>query len=231
MKSLLLFILLMPFFCISQVGINTTTPDDGSALQIDSNIAAFVPPRMDNSQMLAIPTPLDGAVIYNSTFNGLYLRANGSWVPASGGDKPSVILDRGFVVNILEARTNSYRNFPLSTADISFNDTSTFRVETNGSVTILRAGNYLVSGAISTRNLPVGDHKYIIGLFINGGLRGYLNRGFVTVPGGGSDYWGTSGVQSIVVNANDVVQLRYVINNATDVDLNSQFIHFSMMRL
>lgn len=57
-------LLLMSFLSAAQVGINTDTPDDGSALQIESTTGGLAPPRMNTSQMLSIPTPLEGSIIF-----------------------------------------------------------------------------------------------------------------------------------------------------------------------
>ena len=63
-----------------KIGDSPTVIDDGSMLEIESTDKAFVPPRMTTSQMNAIPTPLVGALVFNTTENCLYqYRVPGSW--------------------------------------------------------------------------------------------------------------------------------------------------------
>lgn len=68
-----------------------------------------------------------------------------------------------------------------------------------------------MSAAFSVRDMLAGDTKYIIGLFINGALRGYLSRGFASLPN--RNWWGTSGTIIYPLQANDEVRFRYVVNN------------------
>jgi len=51
---------------VSQEGIGTATPDPAAALEIKSTTKGFLPPRMNDFQMLAL-TPVEGLIIYNTS--------------------------------------------------------------------------------------------------------------------------------------------------------------------
>lgn len=67
-----------------KVGNNPTTIDDGSALEVESTTKAFVPPRMTTVQMNAIPTPLEGALVYNTDLKCLHIHTNSVWKSMCG---------------------------------------------------------------------------------------------------------------------------------------------------
>lgn len=62
----------------AQVGIGTTTPDLTSMLEIKSDTAGVLIPRMTVTLRDAISTPADGLQIYNTTNNTLDIYSNSS---------------------------------------------------------------------------------------------------------------------------------------------------------
>lgn len=77
------------FYNTGNVGIGTTTPNAGAALEIKSTTKGFLPPRMTNAQMFAL-TPVEGLIIYNTTLN-LPLFYNGSkWLKINGDEIYSI---------------------------------------------------------------------------------------------------------------------------------------------
>ena len=60
------------------VGINTVTPT--APLEVASTTGGVIMPRMNTTQMNAISSPTDGEMIYNTTANKFYGRANNAWV-------------------------------------------------------------------------------------------------------------------------------------------------------
>ncbi|WP_159018387.1 hypothetical protein [Algibacter sp. L3A6] len=226
----LMLALCVSFFCAqSQVGIGTTTPDDGSVLQIDSKVGAFVPPRMTFSEMSAITTPLDGALVFNTTHNTYFVYRNGVW---SSQTNASLILNKNYPAgnSALSAPNDTYVDFPIGPSDIIATNSSTYDVTTNGTVRIKEDGNYWFSAALSTSNMPGGNKKYIIALDVNGALVAYLTRGFSSLPASGTDYWGTSGNVMYPISANDVITMKYVLNNGGS-PLNAKFINIGISRL
>lgn len=72
MKTTLFFmgLVLCTTFAIGQVGINTTTPDPSSVLEVYSANKGFLMPRLTTLQRDAIPAPAEGLMIYNMTTSG-----------------------------------------------------------------------------------------------------------------------------------------------------------------
>ncbi|MBF4983938.1 hypothetical protein FNJ87_06175 [Nonlabens mediterrranea] len=229
MKNIILItiLLLIGFLSASQVGINTDSPDDGSALQIDSTTGGLVPPRMNTTQMLSIPTPLEGSIIFNTTESALYMFNNGSW--KSTKNNSSVVLNRNFAGSETIPSNGTFNNLPIgaSTSEIVDADTTNFTINGDGSVTVLKNGVYQISGGISIRNMSAGTHKYILAAFINGSRSGYLSRGYTTLPS--SDYWGTSGTATLKLSANQTITVEFWLNSGAIEELD--FCNISIVKL
>ncbi|MBD8347919.1 MULTISPECIES: hypothetical protein [unclassified Dysgonomonas] len=90
---LLLFHLLTIDISHAQVGINTTTPNASTALDIVSTTQGVLIPRMTSSQRLSISSPASGLLVYDTNLNGIYQNAGTaaapSWVPLSAKDNQS----------------------------------------------------------------------------------------------------------------------------------------------
>ncbi|WP_405291254.1 hypothetical protein [Algibacter sp. Ld11] len=215
------------FYAQAQVGIGTTTPDDGSVLQIDSKVGAFVPPRMTSAEMSAIPSPLDGALVYNTTLNSYCIFGSGTWSSQSNN---TIVLNKNYSGsnNALSTPDNTYVDFPVGTSDVLVTNPDVYDVVSNGTVRIKESGNYLFSASLSTSNMPNGNKKYILALNVNGALVAYLARGFSSLPT--QNYWGTSGTVIYPITANDVVSMRYVLNNENS-PLHAKFVNIGISHL
>lgn len=211
----------------AQVGIGTITLDDGSALEIESTTGALVPPRMSTTDMNLIPTPLEGAIVFNSTEHALFIFKNGTWQSLSNG---SLVVNRSFgnSNNVITGDDNTYANFPIGATEVIATDVSLYDVTANGTVTVKASGVYQMSASFSTTNMPSGNKKYIIAVTKNGSLIGYLSRGFSSLPS--QDYWGTSGTLMYPLAANDVLRFQYVLNNG-GTNLNAKFFNFGVSKL
>ncbi len=101
-------LLLVNVVCVTaqvKVGDNLSTIDDDSMLELESTTKAFVPPRMTTAQMMAIPSPLVGAIIYNINEHCLhqYKSLNGTlqWISlCSGNEIISVKLETSYTGTI-----------------------------------------------------------------------------------------------------------------------------------
>jgi len=215
--KLLVFFMFIVLPATAQVGIGTVTPAPSSALQIDSTTGGFVPPRMTNTQMNDIPTPLEGSIVYNTTFSALFLYSSGTWNNITRPDLPSIVLSKDWGENddnnLVQTGTNTYYNFPLNKSEIASTEENFFTVTADGTVQVKKSGNYMITAGFSVNNLPIDGHKYIIGVYKNNNsnLIGYLVRGNVVMET--EDEFGTSGVMTFPFNADDKIIMRYVLNN------------------
>lgn len=211
----------------AQVGIGTITLDDGSALEIESTTGALIPPRMSTTDMNLIPTPLEGAIVFNTTQHALFIQKNGTWQSLSNG---SLVVNKSYsgANGAISAADNTYYDFPIGPSDVIATDSSLYEVTANGTVLVKASGVYQMSASFSTSNMPSGNKKYIIGVTRNGTLLGYLSRGFSSLPS--VDYWGTSGTLMYPLAANDVLKFQYVLNNAGS-SRNAKYFNFGVSKL
>lgn len=128
----------------------------------------------------------------------------------------------------LPTANNTYFDFPVNSSHITTISSNYFSVLGNGRIQVLDSGVYMISASLSCSNLPSGGTKYILGVYINGTLSGYLSRGFVTLPS--TDFWGTSGSLMFSLNNNDIISIRYVLN-AGGSTLNARFSNIGVAKL
>jgi hypothetical protein len=57
-----------------------TVPNASAQLDIESTTKGFLPPRMTNAQVLAIATPPNGLMVYNTTIDHMCVYQAGAWV-------------------------------------------------------------------------------------------------------------------------------------------------------
>jgi hypothetical protein len=72
----------------SNVVIGSSSVTAGSVLNINSTIGALTVPRMTLAQRNAISSPLDGSILYDTSFNKYHFRQAGAWIsfyPSTGG--------------------------------------------------------------------------------------------------------------------------------------------------
>jgi len=231
MKNILLFNLcLISYLSFGQVAIGTTNPSNSSILELESTTRTFVPPRMTTSQMNAISSPLNGSVIYNTTEDAMYLKTSSGWKSMFFVNNDVILLNKEFLPgnNALSTANNTYFDLPINSIDIIQNDPTTYNVTGNGTIEILKTGVYSIVAGLSTSNLPPGNIKHIIAVYINGKLYNYLARGIVnnTI----TDEFGFSGTSGINVNAGDIIKIRYVLNN-NGTPLDAKYINIGITRL
>lgn len=81
-----LFSVLVSLTTNAQVGIGTNTPSDSAALDVFSTNSGLLIPRMSESQKLAITTPANGLLIYQTdNATGFWFYNSVSWQPFSSG--------------------------------------------------------------------------------------------------------------------------------------------------
>ncbi len=212
-KAAILLLTIHSFLTSAQVGIGTTAPSPSSILELNSTKQTFVPPRMTNVQMLAIPNPLVGSVVYNLSDDALYMRTNLGWENISRTSNPTISINKNFpgVDTVISTADNSYTNFPLNNSDVISITSSVFTIIGNGQIQINEAGTFMINAAFSVENIPSGNRKFVVGIYKNGTLIGYPTRGTIVLST--TDTWGSSGTLVENFTAGDVVTFRYVLNN------------------
>ncbi|QCE42417.1 hypothetical protein [Psychroserpens sp. NJDZ02] len=63
----------------SQVGIGTTTPDPSAVLDINSTDKGILAPRLTSAQRMAIVSPADGLLVYDTTESAFYYYEVSTW--------------------------------------------------------------------------------------------------------------------------------------------------------
>jgi len=75
-----LLLMITLFGKAQQVGIGTTTPNVSAKLEISSTNSGFLPPRMTAVQRIAISTPAEGLLVYQTDDSkGYYYYTGGTW--------------------------------------------------------------------------------------------------------------------------------------------------------
>ncbi|MHC0443295.1 hypothetical protein [Flavobacterium sp. 3-210] len=64
----------------AQVGIGTVTPNASSVLDIVSTTQGILAPRMSTAQRIAIPTPAEGLLVYDTDLKSFYYYSATAWV-------------------------------------------------------------------------------------------------------------------------------------------------------
>ena len=199
---LILLLFSIPFHSFSQVGINTSTPHNSSALDISSTSKGVLIPRLTNTQMNAISSPATGLTIYNTDASTLYQFNGTHW--CSREDRISKRVDDGVAVQLdnlkIQLSTNtSNRSLELATVsgtmDISgssFNAYPTTPVTAGGiggtisgwtrqtdqlttSFTPFQGNmHFTLHGAVQTVDIidETNNHAYSLVLIIGSGFKG-----------------------------------------------------------
>ena len=84
MKSRHSWIFLVLLFCTltleaQRAGLGTTTPDNSAILDINSTDMGILIPRMSSAQRLAIVSPAQGLMVYDTTLNSFCYYSGSSW--------------------------------------------------------------------------------------------------------------------------------------------------------
>jgi hypothetical protein len=92
MKILFTILVIISISTINaQVGVGTNTPNASAALDVTSTTKGLLTPRMTSAQRVAISTPADGLVVYQTDNTpGLYCYVNGAWSALGGGSSQVV---------------------------------------------------------------------------------------------------------------------------------------------
>jgi hypothetical protein len=157
----IVFLLLMSFYAYSQTGIGTTTPNASAKLEIASTDKGLLIPRMTASQRVAIVTPANGLLVYQTdSETGFYVntgtsaspvwtRVNSNWT-RSGSD---IAYTTGNI-----STTGALTGGNSSTSSISGFAANVASISANYSITSADNGKVIQSTSASavTVTIPTG---------------------------------------------------------------------------
>lgn len=112
----------------AQIGVNTSSPNASSIIDIQSTTKGLLIPRLTNAQMNAISSPATALTIYNTDASSLYVYNGLSW--NSREDRISGFLDDGVALQLdnlkIQMSTNtSERSLQIATVSGSLNISGT----------------------------------------------------------------------------------------------------------
>jgi hypothetical protein len=118
------FLALLSFSVEAQVGVNTTSPNASSLLDVTSTSKGFAYPRLTNTQISGISSPATGLIVYNTDATALYIYNGSAW--NSLEDRISGFIDDGVSLQLdqlkVQLSTNtSERSLQISTTTGSIN--------------------------------------------------------------------------------------------------------------
>lgn len=211
MNKLFILLLFLPFGLVAQ------TPEAGELFGLRS---------VTTTEMNLVASPTEGTLIYNTDEKAMFYYNGSTWKRTSSPS--TIILDRDGGNGLLPTATNTYFDLPLNASNVQVNQGTAFTVVGASEIRINETGIYQLSASLSSTNLPSGGTKFILGARRNGGLIGYLSRGFVTLPS--QDFWGTSGTLVYSLTGGDVINIQYVLN-AGGANLNVAFANIAITKL
>lgn len=154
-KAFISLLLVCHFTCLigqGTVGIGVSTPHSSAALDVASNNKGFLVPRMTNTARLAITSPTNGLLVYDSTLHRLYQYQEGVW---------------RYMLTNESWQQSSTRNWTYNSSDsIGLGTTlPTEKLDVNGIVrsrddifannNIIASGDITAAAVVSTGNLAV----------------------------------------------------------------------------
>jgi trimeric autotransporter adhesin len=205
-SSILLLIFTACIAQAQQVGINTTgaNPDNSAILDINSNTKGLLVPRMTAAQRLALVTPANSLVVYDSTTSHFYYYTGSTWLPVCTGTS-------GWSING-NSGTVSGNHF-LGTTDnqafnIKTNNTLHTRFGINGHIEILNTGmsTYLGENAGIADDL---NNRRNVGIGVNALLK--------TTTAAYNTAVGYLAMQNATASSNTAVGYQAMPSNTTGV--------------
>ncbi len=120
MNKFLLFLMalgLSPLTSMGQIAVGTSNPEPSAAFEVYSTTKGFLPPRMTEFQMLAIPSPVGGLLIYctNCIDKGVYIYHDLEFLNAVTGRSGHAYIVNTFV----EASSNPAADGTPSLTDLT----------------------------------------------------------------------------------------------------------------
>ncbi|MCF7569303.1 hypothetical protein L3X37_13180 [Sabulilitoribacter arenilitoris] len=165
-KSIITFFSFFTIIVSGQVGVNTTTPDPSSVLDITSTTQGVLTPRMTTIQRIAISNPAEGLLVFDTDEDVFYFFDGGSWVPLEGAisrtnyklvkSEADLPTPSGGVITLDEDTFYEINGMITLSNSIDINGAYIAGLDTNEDI-LLRVGGTIFSGSNggSLRNLTL----------------------------------------------------------------------------
>lgn len=173
-KQRIIGLTLIAFACfsynaLSQVGVGTITPDASSMLDVSSTTKGVLTPRMTSAQRIAISSPANGLLVYDTTDNAFYFYKSSAWAKIdskvrdnyklikSDADLSAELTAGGGTKYLLTANTLYEINGTITLAQpIDLNNAYLMGLDTNEDV-LVKTGGTMFTGTTggSIRNLTL----------------------------------------------------------------------------
>ena len=174
MKTHLIIMALLIFTCSmnAQVGIGLIDPDQSSILEIESDSAGILIPRMDTGDRNLIAFPANSLMIFNTDTNTYQYNSGIStapiWINISSNDNPSIKYSNDITDTTIDVNGDTAVNLPVF-GTLEWNDNTTlYTVDTSArTITINETGRYRLSinasllSIIATNNTRVAPQMRI----------------------------------------------------------------------
>lgn len=237
MRVITLFLLaLVSLNVYSQVGIGTTSPDASSILDIESTTQGILTPRMTTAQRVAISSPAEGLLVFDTDENLFYYYEGATWEALQTEKRTNYKLIKSAADLASELTAGGGTEYLL--------DTNTL-YEINGTIMLavpINLNDAYISGEDTNEDILVS----VGGTIFSGAVGGSIRNLTLTAPGGTIFNLSGTGVEnfifrdSIIANSNSVgsitdfnlvfISIIQYVNNSdgitfTDIDellLNSE---------
>ena len=155
LKIFLLLLIFIPQVVLAQegMGIGTTSPHSSAALDISSNNKGFLVPRLSQSARLAIASPTNGLLVYDSTSHRLYQFQEGEWRYMLTNASWAQSTTRNYTYS---SSNNVGLGITLPTEKLDVNGQVRSRSDVIADGNIVAGGDIIAAGFTSTGNASVG---------------------------------------------------------------------------
>lgn len=240
-------------FVISQVakaqnvGIGTTTPNASALLDITATNKGVLIPRVTNAQMIAIASPANGLLVYNTDSAAFAYRTLSQWVFLKGNNTASndwstkgnagTDTSKNFIgttdnVNVIIKRNNE-RSGILTISNTSFGYRALRATRANSSSNTAIGAEALQANDDGNQNTAIGRSALSsnisgIGNIANGYQALYSNEigSYNTASGGNALYFNTSGSQNTAYGFR-ALNFNETASNNTAVGANTLFFNLN----
>ena len=155
-KILIAFLVLdVSIFTVTaqNVGIGTTSPASSAQLDISSTSRGLQPPRMSAAQRIAIGSPAEGLLVYDTDSSAIMIRSSGAWKKLS-----STTLG-----DLWNRNGNNIYNGNSGNVGIGVSD-PLFKLDMSGRILIRGDGNSNNTPGVTFANISGAEYRGLVGM-------------------------------------------------------------------